>query len=60
MTVSVVTGASTGIGFATALRLAQEGHQVHASVRSKARMPFGHGFRTGSTCSTGSGSSWWS
>ena len=27
MTVSVVTGASTGIGFAIALRLAREGHQ---------------------------------
>ena len=36
MTVSVVTGASTGIGFAIALRLAREGHQVHASVRSEA------------------------
>lgn len=37
MTVSVVTGTSTGIGFAIALRLAREGHQVHASVRSAAR-----------------------
>ena len=36
MTVSVVTGSSTGIGFATALRLAREGHTVHGSVRSDA------------------------
>ncbi len=36
MTVSVVTGSSTGIGFATALRLARDGHQVHGSVRSEA------------------------
>ncbi len=36
MTVSVVTGSSTGIGYATALRLAKDGHQVHASVRSEA------------------------
>lgn len=36
MTVSVVTGCSTGIGFATALRLAKDGHTVHASVRSEA------------------------
>lgn len=34
MSRSVVTGASTGIGFATAVRLAHEGHEVHASVRS--------------------------
>jgi NAD(P)-dependent dehydrogenase (short-subunit alcohol dehydrogenase family) len=36
MTVSVVTGSSTGIGQATALRLAREGHTVHGTVRSEA------------------------
>ena len=36
MTVSVVTGSSTGIGQATALRLARDGHTVHGSVRSEA------------------------
>ena len=36
MTVSVVTGCSTGIGYSTALRLARDGHTVHASVRSEA------------------------
>lgn len=35
MTVSLVTGCSTGIGSAIALRLAREGHTVHASVRSE-------------------------
>jgi NAD(P)-dependent dehydrogenase (short-subunit alcohol dehydrogenase family) len=34
--VAVVTGCSTGIGFATALRLAREGCRVHATVRSEA------------------------
>lgn len=34
MTRSLVTGASTGIGFSTALRLATGGREVHASVRS--------------------------
>jgi NAD(P)-dependent dehydrogenase (short-subunit alcohol dehydrogenase family) len=36
MSVCVVTGSSTGIGQATALRLAREGHTVHGSVRSEA------------------------
>jgi NAD(P)-dependent dehydrogenase (short-subunit alcohol dehydrogenase family) len=36
MTVSLVTGSSTGIGRAIALRLAREGHTVFGSVRSKA------------------------
>ena len=36
MTVSVVTGSSTGIGCATALRLAGLGHTVFGTVRSEA------------------------
>src|SRR3954452_6284102 len=36
MRVAIVTGSSTGIGFATALRLAREGYRTHATVRSEA------------------------
>ena len=36
MTVSVVTGSSTGIGAATAVRLAGLGHTVFWTVRSEA------------------------
>lgn len=39
MTVTVVTGASSGIGLATVVRLADEGHTVYAGVRNPEGSP---------------------
>src|ERR1700688_3930476 len=39
MPIAVVTGASTGIGLATAVALGRAGHNVYATMRNPARAP---------------------